>query len=117
RDKCFACHGQSRKSGGLRLNTFSNLMAGGGSGAVLKPGDPANSRLYQLVSHQQQPHMPPKSPLLPQDSLDIIRKWIEAGAPENAGSKVQIANKPAVDFSLSSVVKGRPKGPPPMPGK
>ncbi|MBV9122674.1 MAG: hypothetical protein JO112_04905, partial [Planctomycetes bacterium] len=115
RDKCFACHNQDRKSGGLRLHTYAGIMAGGASGEVVKPGDPDQSRLFQLVSHQQEPYMPPKSAALPKESLDTLRAWIQAGAPENNGSKVQVVNKPKVDFSLAGVVRGKPEGPPPMP--
>src|SRR5262249_17738322 len=37
------------------------------------------------------------------------------GAPENAGSKVVVVNRPKMDITLSAVVKGKPDGPPPMP--
>ncbi len=114
REKCFACHGQDRKSGGLRLNNYTSLRAGGGSGEVIKPGDPDGSLLYKLVTHQQEPNMPPKSPPLPKETLDLIRMWIEAGAPENSGSKT-VAAKPKYNLSLTSVARGRPAGPPPMP--
>lgn len=115
RDKCAACHGPDRKSGGLRVHTYTNLMAGGSSGAVVKPGDPANSSLYLVTAHQREPFMPPKSPKLPEESLNLIRQWIEAGAPENAGSKVEMPAKPKYDIALSVVNKGKPEGPPPMP--
>jgi hypothetical protein len=117
REKCFACHNPDRKSGGLRLNTFTNLMAGGASGEVVKPGDPEGSLLYELATHQQEPHMPPKSPKLPKESLALIRAWIQGGALENAGSKAVVVNKPKVDIALASVVRGKPEGPPPMPGR
>src|SRR5207245_3784602 len=61
------------------------------------------------------PHMPPKSAILPKENLDTIRKWIEGGTLENAGSKAVAVNKPKVDIALTSVVKGKPEGPPPMP--
>ncbi len=38
-------------------------------------------------------------------------------APENAGSRVVVANKPKMEIALSSVTKGKPDGPPPMPHK
>src|SRR5947207_11013014 len=43
REKCLTCHGPDRKSGGLRLNTYTETMAGGSSGAVIKAGDPDGS--------------------------------------------------------------------------
>src|SRR6266481_1982144 len=79
RDKCLGCHNQDKKSGGLRLNTFTNLMAGGSSGEVIKPGDPDDSRLYLQVTHKREPFMPPKSEMLAKESLDTIRQWIVGG--------------------------------------
>ena len=114
RDKCLGCHNSDKMSGGLDATTFSKLMEGGGSGAVVKPGDPDGSRLYMLIAHKAQPFMPPKSDMLPQQTLDTVRNWIEQGALENSGSKA-VAMKPKTNVSLTSVVRGRPQGPPPMP--
>jgi WD40 repeat protein len=114
REKCFACHDSDKLKGGLDVTSFTKLMEGGGSGAVVKPGDANGSRMLMVVSHKVQPFMPPKSDRLPQQTLDTIRLWIEQGALENAGSKA-IALKPKTDVGLTSVVRGRPAGPPPMP--
>lgn len=117
RDKCFACHNQDRKSGGLRLNTFTNIMAGGASGPAVKPGDPDGSLLFKLVTHKEEPYMPPKSPKLPAESLALIENWIRGGALENSGSKTVVMNKPKYEIALGAVNKGKPDGPPPMPQK
>src|SRR5271170_5977041 len=61
REHCFACHNSDKARGGLVLHTYTGAMAGGASGAVLKPGDPDGSRLLSLVSHKEEPQMPPKS--------------------------------------------------------
>jgi hypothetical protein len=114
REKCFACHDADKMKGGLDLTTFTKLMEGGGSGAVVKPGDPDGSRLYLTVAHKAQPFMPLKADQMPQPAVDTIRIWIEQGALENAGSKA-IAMKPKADVSLTSIVRGRPPGPAPMP--
>src|SRR5690242_13425969 len=71
RESCVACHGPDKKRGGLALHTFTDLMQGGASGAVVKPGDPDGSRLFLLVSHKAEPAMPPKSPKLEQAKLDV----------------------------------------------
>jgi hypothetical protein len=115
KDRCVGCHNQDKKRAGLVLNNYTKVMGGGSSGAAVKPGDPDNSLLFKVMAHTSEPFMPPKSPKLPQASLDIIQKWIAGGAPENAGSKVTVAQKPKVDFSMPSVAKGKPAGPPPMP--
>lgn len=116
KDKCIACHNLDRMSGGLVLNSYSALMEGGASGEVVKGGDPDGSRLLLTMTHKVQPFMPPKSPPLPKETLDVIRAWIAGGVLENSGSVAKI-NKPKVDITLSSVVKGKPEGPPPMPEK
>lgn len=114
RDKCVACHDPDKMKGGLDVTSYAKLMEGGGSGAVVKPGDAEGSRLYLTIAHKAQPYMPPKSDKLPQAILDTLKMWIDEGALENAGSKA-VVMKPKTDVSLTSVVRGRPEGPPPMP--
>jgi len=115
RDKCFSCHNPDKKSSGLVLNSFTSLMVGGASGEVIELGDPEQSRLWALVSHKEEPKMPPKADKLPQAQLDLIKKWIESGALENAGSKAKASNKPKFDIALKSAPTKKPDGPLPMP--
>ena len=114
REKCIACHGPDKKSSGLQLHNYQAVMQGGSGGAVVKPGDPDGSPLYLVVAHKAEPFMPPKSAQLPKDVADLLQTWIAGGALENSGSKA-VAMKPKADISLSSVVRGKPAGPPPMP--
>jgi hypothetical protein len=109
------CHNQDKARGGLVVSSYTALMSGGSSGEVVKPGDPDGSRLFLLISHKQQPNMPPKAPMIAAESIETIRQWIAAGALENSGSKAKIVNKPKFEIALSSIVKGKPAGPPPMP--
>jgi hypothetical protein len=115
RDKCFACHNTEKKTAGLDLTTYAGVKTGGGSGAVIEPGDSGGSYLFSLVSHTSEPHMPPKSDKLPDDVLATISKWIDGGALENSGSKAAAPKKPKIDLALKSAPTGRPEGPPPMP--
>jgi hypothetical protein len=115
KDKCVSCHNQDKTKAGLNLANYLKLMEGSSSGAVVKPGDPDASPLLLTMTHKQEPFMPPSAPQLPKETTDLIRKWIEAGALENTGSKAPVM-KPKVDISLKSVGKGKPDGPPPMPG-
>ncbi len=111
RDSCIGCHGADKKRGGLAVHTFTELMQGGSSGAVVKPGDPDGSRLFLLMAHKAEPVMPPKSPKLEQAKLDVVAKWIAEGALENSGSKA-VVTKPSTDIGLSSIVRGKPAVPP-----
>src|SRR5438067_2338410 len=54
REKYLACHDADKIKGGLDMTTYTKLMEGGGSGIVVKPGDPDGSRLFQTVSHKIQ---------------------------------------------------------------
>jgi hypothetical protein len=73
--KCSACHGDLA-SGGLNLLTFRDLMQGSENGAVIVPGDSANSPLVQVQSAGN--HFASLTP----DELEIVRQWIDNGATE-----------------------------------
>jgi WD40 repeat protein len=113
--KCNSCHNADKAKGGLNLETFGTAMSGGASGKVIEPGDPDGSRLFALVSHAEEPKMPPKQAKLPDAELAAIKSWIEAGAPESAGSAVAVKAKPKFDFKLDPSMMGKPVGPPAMP--
>src|SRR5699024_7675934 len=87
REHCFSCHSVDKQESGLSLDTYQKAMAGGSSGEIVIAGDLGSSRLWALVSHAEEPKMPPRQDKLPAAKLDLISKWIEQGAPENAGSK------------------------------
>ncbi len=91
------------------------MMQGGSSGVVIEPGDPRASYLYQLVTHESEPHMPLNSPKLPDEKLEMFRRFIEEGALESSGSKPQTAKKIHAELKLSDVSGLKPDGPPPMP--
>ncbi|QDV38035.1 c-type cytochrome domain-containing protein [Tautonia plasticadhaerens] len=113
--RCNTCHNADKASGGLNLTTFASMMEGGGSGSAIEPGDPDNSWLFLLVSHQETPHMPPNAPRIPDEELETLRSWIEAGAPESAGSVVNVQKKPKMEFTLDPSAIGKPSGEPAMP--
>src|SRR5262245_28330930 len=48
--RCYSCHGPALSSSGLRLDEAEAALKGGYSGAVILPGDSANSRLIALVA-------------------------------------------------------------------
>ncbi len=117
RQKCGSCHNADKRTADLDLTTFSGAMQGGGSGAVIEPGSAADSYLFELITHQSEPKMPPDSEKMPAEMLAVIEKWIDGGALENAGSKALAPKKPKFDMSLKGAPTGKPEGPPPMPGR
>ena len=81
-------------------------MEGGSSGAVVKPGDPDGSRLYLLTTHKEQPIMPPRSPMLAKESLDLIETWIARARSKTPAARPSPV-KPKTDFALASIVRGQ----------
>src|SRR5689334_12840079 len=79
---CLSCHGGLRHKGGLRLDDATAALKGGNSGAVLRPGDAAGSRLLLVVAGLDPDlKMPPggKAPLTAEE-VGRLRAWIEQGA-------------------------------------
>jgi nitrate/TMAO reductase-like tetraheme cytochrome c subunit len=74
--KCTVCHGGSSPQKGLDLSTYNGALEGGESGPAIVPGDSAGSLLIQVQSAK---HFATFSA----EELDTIKKWIDAGAPEN----------------------------------
>src|SRR5687767_9688857 len=116
RNTCLNCHNADKKKADLDLSTFAAAMAGGGSGKALEPGSPEGSLLYRLVTHAEEPQMPPKGGKLPDKDLNTIKGWIAGGLLENAGSQAMAPAKPKLDLAVAVNDSGKPDGPPPMPG-
>jgi periplasmic protein TonB len=78
KDKCTACHGGVEPKGGLDLRSAKAAVAGGDSGAGIKPGDPDNSLIWQSIADGT---MPPKNkPRLTDAEKKLIKDWIAGGA-------------------------------------
>ncbi|MCI0462499.1 MAG: PSD1 and planctomycete cytochrome C domain-containing protein [Gemmataceae bacterium] len=80
---CLGCHGDEPKlRGGLDLRSRAALLKGGESGPAVIPGDAARSLLYQAVLRRGELKMPPKDEnRLAPSEIDILKTWIDAGAP------------------------------------
>ena len=78
---CLACHSSPTTQGGLDLSTRRGMLAGGGRGPAVVPGDSRASLLYQLVTHSQEPAMPLEAEPLPAEAAVLIALWIDLGAP------------------------------------
>ena len=79
-NNCISCHGNS---GGLSLESYANLMAGGNSGTVIISGNHSNSLLWQKINNGE---MPPSGELSSSD-IDLIAAWIDEGALEELNIK------------------------------
>src|SRR5437016_9442959 len=87
---CFKCHGPEKQKGGVRFDTKDGAFQTGESGEkAIVPGHAAGSRLIKLVSSKDDAErMPSKGEPLSRAQIDLLRRWIDAGAqwPEGAAA-------------------------------
>jgi hypothetical protein len=81
--RCFLCHSQEKRSGGLSLATYSDALNGGRSGAAVKPGNSEASLMVQRITGAMQPRMPIGGEPLSATEIATIRSWIDQGARVN----------------------------------
>ena len=75
---CTRCHGTRRQEKKLNLKSYSGAMARG----VILAGDASGSTLYQKISLEGPGRMPSQSDPLPDEEIQKIKQWIDAGAKE-----------------------------------
>lgn len=114
RNNCFKCHSQDTSKGDLDLSTFGAALKGGSSGPGLQSGDPDGSKLFKVVTHGEEPKMPPNSKISDKE-IELIKKWIAGGLLESSGSKAIVSNAPKVDLAVDLSKLGKPDGPPALP--
>lgn len=75
-----SCHSALVETAGIALDDRDDSYARLIDLQFVVPGDPA-SALIPLLEGDERPRMPPDAPL-PQADIDLVRAWIETGAPE-----------------------------------
>ena len=84
--RCLNCHSAERRSGGLSLAAYVDVLDGGRSGAAIRPGDAGGSLLMRRITGEATPPMPLNSPALSGGEVAVIRAWINEGARETISS-------------------------------
>ncbi len=87
---CFTCHGKSSPELGVDLRTARSVLRGGFNGPVIRKGSPDQSKLFLKVSRSEMPP-PAFQSKVPEADVETIRRWIEAGAPSDAGDEIPAA--------------------------
>ncbi|MCA9107921.1 MAG: hypothetical protein KDA83_21095, partial [Planctomycetales bacterium] len=106
---CVGCHNADDLEGGLDLGSFAALSAGGDSGPAVVASDAAGSRLWRLTALGMEPKMPPDDLASPSaEELEVLRRWIEAGATGPDGSEPRpgrliVPNIPAAPDARSAI--------------
>jgi mono/diheme cytochrome c family protein len=90
-ENCNGCHIDAMQTrGGLRMDTFAQLLRGGDSGAVVAPGKGDQSLLVRKLRGMVGNRMPAGGrPALSDSSIALIAKWIDEGATLDGASENQ----------------------------
>src|SRR5580704_1752060 len=83
--RCFSCHGGDKRSGGLSLQGYSDVLKGGRSGPAILPGHSADSLLIRRVTGANPATsqlasaalMPASGAPLTAQEVAILRAWID----------------------------------------
>ena len=84
---CLTCHGKSSPEQGVDLRNARSVLRGGFNGPVVKKGSADESNLYLKVSKGEMPPPAFKS-RVPDDEVEIIRRWIEEGAHSRQADEI-----------------------------
>ena len=77
-ERCLRCHGPEKQKGGLRVDVHEELQA------TLVAGRPEESELFRRVTlpADDLDVMPATGDPLTADEVEVLRRWIEEGAPQ-----------------------------------
>ena len=103
---CQGCHQPAMKYGGLDLTRHESFAAGGNKGPAFKPGAPQESVVIGYLKGDRQPRMPFGSPALPDDQIELFRRWIAGGAKDDTPPEARESaplDKPPV-YHLAPVI-------------
>jgi mono/diheme cytochrome c family protein len=79
--RCTSCHGAKEINGGLRLDRGEAVRRGGDSGAAMVAKDAKASLLFhRITSTDSDLVMPPEGDRLTAEQIELVRRWIDAGA-------------------------------------
>lgn len=80
--RCISCHGGVKKQGGFSVLFKEEALAVTESGKPsIIPGDPDHSEfITRLTSKDPEERMPYKEEAMPQEEIEILRKWVKQGA-------------------------------------
>ena len=106
---CWHCHGEEEElKGGIDARLARLLIKGGDSGPGVVPGKHGESLLYQRMASEE---MPPGKKKASAAELEIIAKWIDAGAttvrpePETLAAGDTLTEEERAHWSFQPIVK------------
>ncbi|MGK0218741.1 MAG: hypothetical protein ACI9HE_002236 [Planctomycetota bacterium] len=86
RAQCQACHQPAKAEGGIILMNHAQLLVSIDEMPLVVPGKPEESLLLDLIiaDGDTPPEMPVDRPPLTEQQVELIKRWIAAGAPDDS---------------------------------
>lgn len=105
---CQGCHQPSIKqtASNLDLTTYESFKSGGNKGAAFVRGAPEKSHVVLYLEGKLAPRMPFGQQPLPDDQIELFRRWIAAGATDDTPAEARetaVPDKPPV-YQLPPVI-------------
>jgi hypothetical protein len=79
-ERCLVCHSEEKRSGGLSLATYQDVLNGGRGGAAVRPGNSGGSLIVQRITGPAATRMPLGGQALTPAEIGVITTWIDQGA-------------------------------------
>jgi hypothetical protein len=87
--RCYACHGAQQQESDFRLDKREVALAGGDQGVSILPGNVKESSFLRRIVATDDDRMPPTGERLSSSEVDVLRRWIDAGAAWPAKHSVE----------------------------
>jgi len=88
------CHSADTHTSDFEVSTYGALLAGGHKrGPAVIVGKPNQSPIVRYLTGDLEPRMPKGMTALKPAEIDVVRSWIEQGAPDDTPQASEIADK------------------------
>jgi mono/diheme cytochrome c family protein len=104
--QCAACHQPASRQADLLLTTYEGMKQGGRKGPTFIAGKPDESLVIQYLTGAVKPQMPFGGKPLPDDQIDLFRRWIREGARDDtpAGAAASPAERRPVVYHAPPMI-------------
>lgn len=99
---CQGCHQPASRQSDLALTSFTDFKTGGRKGAGFIPGEPEKSVVISYLTGEAKPQMPFGGKPLPEDQIELMRRWIREGAKDDSApetAETRVPDRPTVYHS------------------
>ena len=102
---CAGCHQPASRQSGLSLATFADFQAGGRKGPSFVAGSPEKSVIISYLTGETKPQMPFGGKPLPDDQIELVRRWIREGAKnDSTGETIESAPAGPIVYHAAPVI-------------